>query len=72
MKVYNIIEVLNSESGTKFACIKNTTGESIYSPCTVIEDKYGAKWLVDGMDERVNVLNSSSVNLEFVLFGGEE
>lgn len=72
MKIYNIIEVLNAEPGTKFACIKNTIGESIYSPMRVVNDEDGVKWLVDGMDERINALNSTSVNLKFVLYEGEE
>lgn len=73
MKVYNIIEALNAEPGTKFNCIKSTSRDSIYSPIKVVCDEDGVKWLVDGIEETINALNSISINLEFVLYeGGEE
>ena len=71
MKVYNIIEVLNAEPGTKFACVKSTSIDSVYSPIEIVKED-GVKWLVDGMDERINILNSTTVNLKFVLYKGEE
>ena len=71
MKTYNIIEVLNAEPGTKFACVKSTSIDSVYSPIEIVKED-GVKWLVDGLGERIDILNSISASLEFVLYEGEE